>query len=167
MNIAVNKGALTGLSCKYRTRNDKDKNKGFTLIEIIVVITLIVLILGFTTLFFGNALPGARLNSAARELSAMMRYAKLLAQNNGEPQAVLINLDTGRYSIEGVQTKNLPEGVSVHVTDPVAGEVSKGDYAFLFHESGISEGGTVTLRTTKKTLNIELDPILGSVVLKQ
>jgi prepilin-type N-terminal cleavage/methylation domain-containing protein len=144
----------------------KGRDKGFTLLEIIIVITLIVLVLGFTTLFFGNALPGARLNSAARELSAMMRYAKILAQNNGEPQTVLINLDTGRYGIEGVQTRRIPEGINIRVTDPVTGEVSRGDYAVLFHESGIAEGGTITLWNTKRTLNIELDPILGSVILK-
>ena len=144
----------------------KGRDRGFTLLEIIIVITLVVLILGFTTLFFGNALPGARLNSAARELSAMMRYAKILAQNNGEPQTVLINLDTGRYGIEGVQTKNIPEGINIRVTDPVTGEVSRGNYAVLFHESGISEGGTITLWNAKRTLNIELDPIVGSVMLK-
>ena len=166
MNTTINKGEHTGLSHKYRTKNIKSTCGGFTLLEIIIVITLIVLILGFTTLFFGNTLSGARLNSAARELSAMMRYAKMLAQNNGEPHAVLINLDTGRYSIEGVQTKNLPEGINIRVTDPVAGEVSKGDYAFLFHESGISEGGNITLWNTRRTLNIELDPIVGSVILK-
>jgi general secretion pathway protein H len=142
------------------------RNKGFTLLEIIVVITLIVLILGLTTLFFGNALPGARLNSAARELSAMIRFAKMLAQNNGEPQTVFINLDTGRYGIEGVQTRNIPEGINIRIADPVAGEVSKGSYAVRFHESGIIEGGTITLWNTKKTLNIELDPIVGSVILK-
>ena len=147
-------------------RNVRGRDKGFTLLEIIIVMTLIVLILGLTTLFFGNTLPGARLNSAARELSAMMRYAKMLAQNNGEPQTVLINLDTGRYSIEGVQTRNLPEGINIRVTDPVAGEVSRGNYAVLFHESGIVEGGTITLWNAKRTLNIELDPIVGSVVLK-
>jgi prepilin-type N-terminal cleavage/methylation domain-containing protein len=147
-------------------KNVKAADKGFTLLEIIVVITLIVLIFGFSTLFFGNALPGARLNSAARELSAMMRYAKMLAQNNGEPQTVLINLDTGRYSIEGVQTRNLPEGINIRVADPVTGEVSRGNYAVLFHESGIVEGGTITLWNAKRTINIELDPIVGSVVLK-
>jgi len=166
MNTTTNKGELAEPSHKYGTKSLKSMCGGFTLLEIIIVITLIVLILGFTTLFFGNSLPGARLNSAARELSAMMRYAKMLAQNNGEPQAVLINLDTGRYSIEGVQTKNLPEGINIRVTDSVAGEVSKGDYAFLFHESGISEGGTITLWNAKRTLNIELDPIVGSVILK-
>ncbi len=144
----------------------KGREKGFTLLEIIIVITLVVLILSFTTLFFGNALPGARLNSAARELSAMMRYAKILARNNGELQSVLINLDTGRYGIEGVQTRNIPEGINIRVTDPVTGEVSRGSYAVLFHESGISEGGTITLWNAKRTLNIELDPIVGSVILK-
>jgi prepilin-type N-terminal cleavage/methylation domain-containing protein len=146
--------------------NVKSRDKGFTLLEIIIVITLIVLILGLTTLFFGNSLPGARLNSSARELSAMMRYAKMLAQNNGEPQTVLINLDTGRYSIEGVQTRNLPEGINIRVNDPVTGEVNRGNYAVLFHESGIVEGGTITLWNTKRTLNIEFDPIVGSVVLR-
>jgi general secretion pathway protein H len=144
----------------------KNREKGFTLLEIIVVITLVVLILGFSTLFFGNALPGARLNSAARELSAMMRYAKILAQNNGEPQTVLINIDTRRYGIEGVQTRSIPQGINIRVTDPVAGEVSGGDYAVLFHESGIAEGGTITLWNSKRRLNIELDPIVGSVILK-
>ena len=144
----------------------RGREKGFTLLEVIIVITLVVLILSFTTLFFGNALPGARLNSAARELSAMMRYAKILAQNNGEPQTVLINLDTGRYGIEGIQTRNIPEGINIRVTDPVTGEVSRGNYAVLFHESGIAEGGTITLWNAKRTLNIEIDPIVGSVILK-
>lgn len=144
----------------------KGREKGFTLLEIIIVITLVVLILSFTTLFFGNALPGARLNAAARELAAMMRYAKILARNNGELQSVLINLDTGRYGIEGVQTRNIPEGINIRVTDPVTGEVSRGSYAVLFHESGISEGGSITLWNAKRTLNIELDPIVGSVILK-
>jgi prepilin-type N-terminal cleavage/methylation domain-containing protein len=144
----------------------KGTDKGFTLLEIIIVITLVVLIFGFTTLFFGNILPGARLNAAARELSAMMRYAKMLAQNNGEPQAVLINLDTGRYEIQGVQARNIPEGINIRIADPVAGEVSRGNYAVLFHESGIVEGGTITLWNAKRTINIELDPIVGSVVLK-
>jgi general secretion pathway protein H len=164
--LLLPKESFTDLHMNMERKSVKDSEKGFTLLEIIVVITLVVLILGFTTLFFGNALPGAKLNSAARELSAMIRYAKILAQNNGEPQTVLINLDTGHYGIEGVQTRNIPEGINIRVTDPVAGEVSRGNYAVQFHESGIMEGGTITLWNTKRTLNIELDPIVGSVILK-
>jgi prepilin-type N-terminal cleavage/methylation domain-containing protein len=144
----------------------RDTDKGFTLLEVIVVVALIAFILGLTTLFFGNTLPGAKLNAAARELSATMRYAKILAQNNGEPQTVLINLHTGQYGIEGAQTRKLPENINIRVTDPLAGEITRGDYAVLFHESGIIEGGTITLWNTRRALNIELDPIVGSVVLR-
>ena len=166
MGDIMGKEELWGLSDEEERRHINGRNRGFTLLEIIVVFTLIVLILGFSTLFFGNALPGARLNAAGRELSAMIRYAKILAKNNGEPRTVLINLDTGHYGIEGVQAKNLPEGIHIRITDPVAGEVSRGNYAVLFHGSGVVEGGTITLWNKKRTLNIELDPILGSVVLK-
>lgn len=166
MGDIVGKEELWGLSDEEERRHINGRNRGFTLLEIIVVFTLIVLILGFSTLFFGNALPGARLNAAGRELSAMIRYAKILAKNNGEPRTVLINLDTGHYGIEGVQAKNLPEGIHIRITDPVAGEVSRGNYAVLFHGSGVVEGGTITLWNKKRALNIELDPILGSVVLK-
>jgi len=144
----------------------RNTDNGFTLLEIIVVVTLIVFILGLATLFFGNTLPGARLNAAARELSATMRYAKILAQNNGEPQTVLINLDTGRYEIVGAQTRKLPENVNIRVADPITGETTRGEYAVLFHESGIVEGGTITLWNAKRALNIELDPIVGSVILR-
>jgi type II secretion system protein H len=164
--LLLKKESFTDLQINMKRKRVEGREKGFTLLEVIIVITLVVLILGLTTLFFGNALPRARLNSAARELSAMMRYAKILAQNNGELQTVLINLDTGRYGIEGVQTRNIPEGINIRVTDPVTGEVSRGDYAVLFHESGIAEGGTITLRNAKRTVNIEIDPIVGSVILK-
>jgi general secretion pathway protein H len=164
--ILLAKGNYGGFQVRRKGKHINGKDRGFTLLEIIVVFTLIVIILGFSTLFFGNALPGARLNAAGRELSAMIRYAKILAKNTGELRTVLINLDTGRYGIEGVQAKNLPEGINIRIVDPIAGEVSRGNYAVLFHGSGIVEGGTITLWNKKRALNIELDPILGSVVLK-
>lgn len=166
MDDILSKGKLSGSSDEEGRKDVNCRDKGFTLLEIIIVLTLVVVILGFSTLFFGNALPGARLNAAGRELSATMRHAKMLAKNDGEPRTVLINIDTRRYGIAGLEAKSLPEGINIRVTDPVAGEVSRGDYAVLFHGSGIAEGGTITLWNNKRTLYIELDPILGSVVLK-
>ena len=146
--------------------NRSCNNKGFTLLELIAVITLVTLVLGLTTLFFGNALPGARLNAAARELSATMRYARMLARNNGEPQTVKIDLDERSYGVEGASVKLLPDNVRIQVTDSVTGDTSTGIYSVLFNESGTVEGGMITLWNSKRTVNIELDPIIGSVVVK-
>lgn len=141
-------------------------NHGFTLLEIIVVITLVTLVLGLTTLFFGNALPGARLNAAARELSATMRYARMLARNHGEMRTVNLDLDSRSYNIDQSEPKVLPDEVRIRVNDSIAGDISSGNYPVLFHESGVVEGGTITLYNSKKTINIELDPLIGSIIVK-
>lgn len=140
---------------------------GFTLIELMVVLVIIMAVFGLSSVFFASSLPSARLGSTGRELSATLRYARLLAREEGRSKKVAIDLDRGRYMIEGIQTKNIPEGVSVRITDPVSGEITRGGYSFTFHEYGMAEGGDITLSTKKRSLRIELDPVLGAVVIKR
>jgi hypothetical protein len=53
------------------------------------------------------------------------------------------------------------------VIDPLSGEIRSGKYSILFYETGGIEGsGTIVLFTNKKTIKIELDPIVGSVVIR-
>lgn len=139
---------------------------GFTLLELIIVLFLIVLILGLSTIFFANTLPSSRLTATAREMSATIRHAKHLALINGEKQTITINLDSRYYGIEGIAHKNIPTGISIKVIDPLLGEIHKGEYPFVFSATGGMEGGTIVLSTKKKTMSIELDPVVGSVVIK-
>jgi prepilin-type N-terminal cleavage/methylation domain-containing protein len=67
---------------------------GFTLLELIIVIVIIVLVLGMSTLFFASTVPSARLNGLSREMSSMLKLARITAQNKGEKQTVIIDLDS-------------------------------------------------------------------------
>jgi prepilin-type N-terminal cleavage/methylation domain-containing protein len=147
---------------RYRMKN----NNGFTLLEIIIVLVLMALILGLSTIFFANTLPSSRLNATAREISAAIRHARHLALINGEKQTMTINLDSRYYSIEGIAQKSIPSGITPKVIDPLLGEVRNGDYSIIFHATGAMEGGTIVLSTEKKTVSIQLDPVVGSVVIK-
>lgn len=140
---------------------------GFTLLEVMMVVVLILIVLGVSTVFLASRLPSQNLNSAGREFSAMLRFAKLLAKNSGEPRAVLVNLDTGRYGIAGVQMRNVPQGVTLTITDPLEGEITRGEYSIVFNESGTAGWGRITLSGGRKVLHVELDPVLGAVVLKK
>ena len=139
---------------------------GFTLLELIIVLFLMSLILGLSTIFFANSLPSSRLNAAAREMSATIRHARHLALINGEKQTMIINLDSRYYSIEGIARKNIPSGITLKVIDPLLGEIRKGEYPIIFNATGAMEGGTIVLSTEKKTVTIQLDPVVGSVVIK-
>ncbi len=139
---------------------------GFTLIELTIVVLLIILIVGISTVYFAGALPSAKLKSAGREMSAILRHARMLAKTEGEDRSVLVNLTTRRYGIDGMQARSLPTGVNVRIIDPMKGAVSHGEYTFTFDKSGIAEGGTILLSTGQKKIQIDFDPVLGSVFVK-
>jgi len=139
---------------------------GFTLLELVIVLFLITLILGLSTVFLLNALPTQRFNTTIREISSMIRHAKTLALIRGEKQTLTINLESRQYGIDGLISKDLPQGTVIKVIDPIEGEILTGTYPIYFHPSGGIEGGTIILTRDKTTVSIQPDPIVGSVVIK-
>jgi len=142
------------------------RKNGFTLLELVIVIFLMTLILGMSTVFFAGILPAAKLNATGREVSAVIRHARSLARMSMEKQTVVIDLDNHAYGIAGLGSKYFPPETRVVVTDPIAGEMNRGKYPIVFHPTRGMEGGTITIFGKKKVVRIETDPISGAVVIK-
>jgi general secretion pathway protein H len=142
------------------------KKNGFTLLEIIIVLALVTLILGLSSVFVAGFLPSAKANAAGREISGMIRHARSLARMNRESRSVLIDLDNRTYGIEGLATKSFPPEALVRIIDPFSGEIVGGKYPIVFSPAGGMRGGTIVLSWGKKVMRIELDPIAGAVLLK-
>jgi general secretion pathway protein H len=141
-------------------------DSGMTLIELIVVLLIISVAVGLSTVFYANRLPSARLGAAGRELSSALRQARLLARMHGETTTVTINLDTGRYAIGERPAKSIPPGIQVRALDEATGEMAVGEVRIVFYDSGAVEGKTILLSVNKRQLIVRMDPIVGSVVLK-
>ncbi len=139
---------------------------GFTLLEIIIVLSLITLILGLSSVFFAGFLPSAKADAVGRELSGVIRHTRSLARLNGESRSVVIDLDSRTYGIEGMAQKSFPPELIVKVIDPLSGEIVRGKFPILFNPAGGRSGGTIILSWGKKAMRIELDPIAGAVLLK-
>jgi prepilin-type N-terminal cleavage/methylation domain-containing protein len=148
-------------------KHGDQEERGFTLLELIIVVVIIVLILGMSTLFFVSTVPSAKLNGLSREISSMFKQARLTAQNKGETQELVIDLDARTYGIEGKEARAIPPEITARVIDPLSGEVTRGKFTFVFHDTGGIEGGTILLTYSKKTVSIETDPVVGSIVVKQ
>jgi general secretion pathway protein H len=143
-----------------------DKNKGFTLLELIIVLFLIGLMLSLATVFFASTLPSSKFSATTREIAATIRHARTLAQLRGEKQTITIDMDSHSYGIDNVGGKNIPPGISIKVIDPRLGDIQTGKYQIDFPATGGIEGGTIVLSNSKKTATIEIDPIVGSAVVK-
>jgi general secretion pathway protein H len=142
------------------------KKNGFTLLEIIIVLFLVTLILGLSSVFFAGFLPSAKANATGRELSGMIRHARALARTNMESRTVMIDLDKRTYGIEGMAAKSFPPDVMIKVIDPFSGEIIHGKYPVAFSPSGGMSGASIILSWGKKTIRIEMDPITGAAVIK-
>jgi general secretion pathway protein H len=142
----------------------KMTDKGFTLLEIIIVLFFIVLIMGLSAVFFSNFLPSVKLNAAGREMSAVIRQARSLARMNGDSQTLSIDIDNKTYGIAGLAIKHIPPDCLIKVIDPFSGEIIQGKYTIVFHPVGNMEGGTIVLAARKKVLRIEMDPIAGAML---
>jgi len=112
----------------------KKTPKGFTLLEIIIVLFLVTLMTGLSAVFFSNFLPSTKFHAAGREMSAMIRHARSLARMNMETQTFVVDLDNKTYGIEGRSTKQIPQDSLIKVIDPVSGEMIQGTGAGSFSD---------------------------------
>ena len=140
-------------------------SKGFTLLELIIVVILVAFILGLATLFFANTLPSARLSATGRELVATIRHLKAVAQKKSEDQVLVINLDTREYGIKGGEPKTIPKELTVIIEDPDAGTLETGTYNILFHATGGVDGGTIILQWRNRKISLQIDPVTGAQIL--
>ena len=140
--------------------------KGFTLIEILMVMTIIILMLSMTTVYISSALPSSRFNSTVRDMAATIRHAKYLLQKSGKEQVVAIDIDSKRYGIEGRGDKEIPEGIDLKVIDTFSGEINEGIFRLTFSMSGGPGGGTIVLWDKKREVKIYIDPVVGATIIK-
>jgi general secretion pathway protein H len=146
---------------------DHLSHRGFTLLEVMLVMALMSLMVGISAVFLARGLPSARLAATGREMAAAVRQARAHAQIEGAGQAVTLDLDGRTYGVEGRAQRTIPGDIGIMVLDPVAGEVTRGTYSILCDPAGTVEGGTIVLWNKSKRLRVEMDPIVGSVVTKE
>lgn len=135
--------------------------------EIIIVLFLVVLIVGMSSVFFSHFLPSVKFNAVGKEMVGMIRHARSLARMKMEAQTFVIDLDRKTYGIEGRPARLIPRESSIRVLDPFYGEIIQGKYAIVFNPTGNSGGGIIMLSLRKKLLKIEIDPITGAALGKE
>ncbi len=138
--------------------------KGFTLLETIIVLSLVTLILGLSTVFFAGFLPSARLHATGREIAATIRHARYISRTAMEIRTVIIDLDRRSFGIEGQPARSIPPGTVIRIVDPHSGEIRQGEYPIVLQPAGSMTGATILLSGGRKAMRIEMDPVTGAVL---
>jgi general secretion pathway protein H len=144
----------------------RHRTTGFILLELIIVLVLISVIVGLAAIYFANSLPSYKFNATIRNISSTIKQARSLAKIHDEIQTVTIDMESKKYALEGRTPKDIPEGIAVKIIDPVAGELHAGKYHFVLYPTGGIQGGVIVLSNAKRSVSIQLDPVVGTVVIK-
>lgn len=141
-------------------------NRGFTLIEILVVFVLMSMMLGISVFYFANSVPKAKHKATAREIITIIKYAKNLAAAKNERQILNFDLDAGRYGIEGRGAKKIPEGITLVIYESAftANPVKKGQYHIAYDSTGTNHWDKIIVARGERVIQINADPILTAVL---
>ena len=154
--------------------NEAHLKKGFSLLELIVVLVLLALAAGVVMPSFSRGLRGLQLETSGRDLMTRMRHARSQAIAKQKVFRIILRKDEDEtvpdYYIfadefeQQIRKFVLPEGVFVHTEDDLEFPVR-----ISFYANGRSSGATFSLkRETGREMRIWVDPITGfSRVLKE
>jgi general secretion pathway protein H len=139
--------------------------RGFTLLELVMVIVLIGGLSALAAGLMGSALPGQQLRGASRELAAQLRFARAQAIVSGEPQ--VFELDTATREWRGPKRRHgtLPRAIEVIAVGARDEQTTPSVAAYRFFPDGASTGGHIRLKRGGAEWRLDIDWLTGSVAL--
>lgn len=144
-----------------RIRTWSAGNKGFTLLELLVVLTLSTLILAVALPRFAALLPGAELKNYSRQTAALLRLARSQAIATGEEVALVLDRQARQSRLSGRKMPYpWPEQVELRLADTTE---PPGQPGIVFYPDGTSSGGTLVLAGSGRNYRIEVHWLTGKV----
>ncbi len=140
--------------------------RGFTLLEIVVVVALIGLTLGVVSVSVGEGLSGAKVRAASRDLAAALRFTRTQAIVKREAQVFTVDVDARTYTAPGRPPVELPRQMEMKLLTAAAEQVDRGVGRIRFHPDGSSTGGHIELIRERAVWGIDVAWLTGEVRLR-
>jgi general secretion pathway protein H len=136
----------------------RDREAGFTLIEMIVVLVVLALAAGLVLARGPMRSASLDLRAAARTMAADMRTTRATAIETD--RALLFTLDPvqGDYGVKGGTRHALPRGIAAVTPAAPARQAT-----VLFRADGSASGGRLGLSERDHTIAIDTDWLTGAV----
>ena len=138
--------------------------RGFTLVEMLVVLVVIALLASFSPLLVDRLLPQYRIEAAARELADTMRRARGFAIRDNRPRYVVVDAGKRVAAIGGGQTSHrIPPEVQIDLEIASIEQVNAAAGRIRFFPDGSSTGGRIVLTSAERSFAIVVDWFDGKV----
>jgi general secretion pathway protein H len=136
-------------------------SRGFTLVELLVVLVIASLVLALVGTSISRSISGAEMRTAARKLAASLRYTRTRAIISKSEQVFLVDIDNHSYTAAERNPVELPEGMNVQLNTARSELTSEHVGGIRFYPDGGSTGGYVLLEANKRIYRINVGWLTG------
>lgn len=139
---------------------------GFTLLEMLIVLTLMGLLVAVVVPMFGEGVSTTELKSDARAVAAGLRQAR--GQAIAQRSDAMLVLDLGAHSFSvppDPRVHKLAQRLELKLFTAQSDLVSENVGAIHFFADGGSNGGRITLASGERKLNVDVDWLTGRVAI--
>jgi general secretion pathway protein H len=134
-------------------------NQGFTLLELLVVLAIMVLLAGAWPFAARRLFPTQQLRNESQNLIAAVRTARMTARLSGAPQSIDL-LEGGSGYRANSESHELPADVIAHIRSDDTSTTR-----VRFFPDGSSTGGVIDLKLANRAASIEVGKITGRAAL--
>lgn len=137
--------------------------RGFTLLEVLVVLALIAIASALAAGALTGGLAGLRLRSSANEIAAQLRYTRAQALATGEAQRFVIDPRAHRWRAPKDRHGDVPRALGIAFIGARETQPAQGVGAIVFFPDGASTGGRVQLTAKRAAWNVDVAWLTGEV----
>lgn len=140
-----------------------DLEAGFTLIEMLVVLAILVMTTTFIVPLFSGGSEGARLQMAASELASAFQLTRSAAIMRNTDMSLMIDVNSRTFSSSVVSQRSFAPDIDAKLAFASGLGSGASDGGFRFFPDGSSTGGDVTLSLRGRQTKLCVDWLTGLV----
>ena len=142
------------------------EQRGFTLLEILVVLVIGVLLVALVPPLLSGLGDATELRGAARQLAAGLRNARNDAITHQREAVLTLDLEQHRFGVTGnPQVIHLPDGLALQIHTAQSELINSAMGNIRFFPDGSSTGGHITVSGPKLAYQVNVDWLTGAIAI--
>ena len=142
--------------------------KGFTLVELLIVLTIMGLMVAFVPIVARGTIPALKLRDSAAELADAARAARTLAIRENRDGLLSLDLRARHYRIgRAGRERRIADGFQLRLVTAASERTGDQSGRIRFFSDGSSTGGRITLLAGDRVTAVHVDWFDGSVTVEE
>lgn len=148
---------------RVRHRFQGSSHHGFSLLEIMLVLTIIGLMFGLVAFSIGRGVSNAEIRNANREVAAGLRYTRSQAMRKHSAKVFRIDVDDKSWQAADRNPVRIPEDMDITIDTARSEMTGESISGIRFFPDGSSTGGRIILTTPGRSWVVGVEWLTGEV----